>query len=865
MIVYNVGNRFTAYSFSDKTALTLRVVNHFEGRQMREARPLGSSFGKSKRRAPSAYDGPSYVIMSIKSVSLPTNVNMSKSLFNEELTGGRMGVSREKVKDMFASVNDDAQRVMDGVDAISRRTKTLVQIPENTMEVHSVDHTTKRQITRSVLKRDVLCAAATACTEFSPIFKALHDRGRGSTESGIRRTREVIDAWDRIQMRIGSIDKYEEHYGKGIFEREELYAISKFELPEEDMSKRLMTGGKEGETVRYTDHTGAFSPIVYFKEYPYRLLDILKQRQFAYIDEHIVRRLYEKSAQYRVNQCASYMMRGMEGVCIPKDLICDILVKLFGSYSSGIESRDIVNSITDFRGVVVENGYIYPRVLYDVELEICNRVRGFVEYRDPLRRTYVDYMDREGLSEDDDQAAALRMTLLDHALVIINGMAGTGKTTILNQVCRAFDRAGVPVNLMAPTGKAATRISEKTHREASTIHRTVRMHMPAEAKKSTKKRRKTDNDTEKGIGKIKGVVIIDEASMMDAFLFLDLLRTCAPERNRIILVGDTAQLDPVGKGRVFLDLIKSERIPTVTLNRVHRQGCGALLPNAIAIRNYNAEQTTAPHALMQSDTTFQMTLTGGRDTIDMTVEQCVKYLVNHRESVQVIAPKRDTCSRLNAKLRDVYNPLSALNKDDDTITVGSTTDTLTEWRRGDSVICTSNQYRDTPKDTLPADDDDDDDSADKNDNDPPTRKLLVCNGEQGTIIDIDHKEKRLIVKFPKIDHVHSFAALSVGNTKKCIDLSYAITVHKAQGSEFDRIVLCMPPDCAGMLTNKLVYTAVTRASEHITILCQPSTFDTAVKTRDRDHNGVDVAGVNAYTNVGQILNRLVFSQISKKI
>ncbi len=384
---------------------------------------------------------------------------------------------------------------------------------------------------------------------------------------------------------------------------------------------------------------------------------------------------------------------------------------------------------------------------------------------------------RLGITYADNQRIAIRMSV-EHKAMVLTGGPGTGKTTTLNGIIKLFEILGLKVTLCAPTGRAAKRLGEVCNREASTIHRLLEVDLTKDNAfvKNDSNPLKTD------------VVIIDEMSMVDIRLFEALLRA-VPTSARLIMVGDADQLPSVGAGNVFSDIINSKCINTVYLNEIFRQASKSkIITNAHKINRGEYPD------LVNSDDFFFVKKTTAQNVTDAVcalVSERIpnKYGKDVLNGLQVIIPTKKNLAgtvSMNAELRELVNSASPLKSE---VIIKNRS-----YRVGDKVMQIKNNY------------------------DIPCKlhngnyENGVFNGDIGIIETIDEKLKRITVTFDDRVATYEFS------DAEQLELAYAITVHKSQGSEFD-IVLLVVSDITPLLQYRnLLYTAVTRAKQVLIIV-----------------------------------------------
>ncbi|MBR3569275.1 MAG: ATP-dependent RecD-like DNA helicase [Oscillibacter sp.] len=373
------------------------------------------------------------------------------------------------------------------------------------------------------------------------------------------------------------------------------------------------------------------------------------------------------------------------------------------------------------------------------------------------------------------QREAVRLAAREGVLILTGG-PGTGKTTTVRGIVALFRRMGLDISLAAPTGRAAQRLSEVTGAEAQTIHRLLGMTRSQETgqvvfTKSEKEPLESD------------AVIVDEMSMVDLPLFSALLRALRPG-SRLVLVGDADQLPSVGAGNVFSDLIRSGRIRTIFLREIFRQA-----EQSAIIRNAHAVNTGQPPRLSNDqEDFFFLRRPSPEQAAETIVELCRARLPQNMgipsEQIQVLAPTRKgVCGtvELNRRLQEALNPKSPEKRE---LRWG---DAL--FREGDRVMQTKNNY-----DVVWV----------KPDN---TVGAGVFNGDVGTIREIDPSGQSMLIDFD--GRAAPFSAEMLNE----LELAYAVTVHKSQGSEYRAVVLAAVPAARSLMVRGVLYTALTRARE----------------------------------------------------
>ena len=377
-----------------------------------------------------------------------------------------------------------------------------------------------------------------------------------------------------------------------------------------------------------------------------------------------------------------------------------------------------------------------------------------------------------------------------NGVFILTGGPGTGKTTTINAMIRYFESEGLDFYLAAPTGRAAKRMTETTGYEAKTLHRLLELNGRSDEESSFKAgfERNEDNPIEAD------VVIVDEMSMVDLFVFQALLKALIPG-TRLIMVGDVNQLPSVGPGQVLHDLIESGCFKVVMLETIFRQAKESdIVVNAHKI--YRGQQIALDNK--SKDFFFMERREGmGVETtvVELVKERLPKYVRGTSADIQVLTPMRKGplgVEGLNPLLQNALNPSSKTKNE---IEVGNTL-----FREGDKVMQIKNNYQleweIVSKYNIPID-----------------KGLGVFNGDIGTILSIDAVNREMCVEFDDKRKVN----YNYENLEE-LELAYAITIHKSQGSEYPAVVLPILSGPRLLFNRNLLYTAITRAKECVTIV-----------------------------------------------
>lgn len=375
------------------------------------------------------------------------------------------------------------------------------------------------------------------------------------------------------------------------------------------------------------------------------------------------------------------------------------------------------------------------------------------------------------------QKDAVRIAI-NNGVSVITGGPGTGKTTIIKCILQILKNMGKKVKLMAPTGRAAKRLSESTGEEASTIHRSLEMFGGDENKFMFNTQNKLNYD----------VIIVDEVSMVDSQLMYFLVRSIK-RGSKLILVGDKDQLASVGAGNVLADILASECFATKCLTQIYRQNEDSL----IIVNAHNINNGKMPTLDNKCKDFFFEKKENNDEVLSSIINMCVTRIPNFlgidSSNIQVLAPMKSGIvgiDNINKCLQDKLNPSSLSKFEIDT--------EKTIYRTGDRVMQTSNNYeRSWIKDGVYG--------------------SGVFNGDVGVITDINIQTNEVEVTFED-----GRIARYIKSDLSEITLSYAITIHKSQGSEFDVIIVPVVSGPPMLLTRNLLYTAVTRAKKMVVLI-----------------------------------------------
>lgn len=541
------------------------------------------------------------------------------------------------------------------------------------------------------------------------------------------------------------------------------------------------------------------------QENPYRLAEDISGVGFRIADEIASRIGIHTDSDYRIRSGMLYTLLQASGeghIYLPKEELFSRASGLLGVDPSYME-KHLMDMVVDRKLILKETedgAVVYPTRYYYLEL---NSARMLCELNilcpedEEMMEKRINRIEKETGTRLDEMQKQAVVAAASHGLFILTGGPGTGKTTTINAIIRYFEEEGAELRLAAPTGRAAKRMTEATGYEAQTIHRLLELNgMPEEEQEGRAVHfdRNSENPLEAD------VIIIDEMSMVDIALMHSLL-LAVTAGTRLILVGDENQLPSVGPGNVLRDIIRSGCFPVVELKKIFRQASESdIVVNAHKINR--GEQVTINNKsrdfffLKRYDADIII-----RVVIALIQEKLPRYVDAKPYEIQVLTPMRKGLlgvERLNQILQRYLNPPDEKKKEKE---IGQRL-----FREGDKVMQVKNNYQleweILGRYKIPVD-----------------KGVGVFNGDTGIITEINEFAETATVEFEDGRQAeYSFKQLEE------LELAYAVTIHKSQGSEYPAVILPILSGPRMLMNRNLLYTAVTRARKCVTVVGSETTF-----------------------------------------
>ena len=559
------------------------------------------------------------------------------------------------------------------------------------------------------------------------------------------------------------------------------------------------------------------------QENPYRLAEDISGVGFKIADEIAGRIGIQADSDYRIRSGILYVLLQASGeghIYLPKEELFRRAASLLQVDISYME-KHLMDMAIDRKVVLKEREketIVYPSQHYYLELNtarmLCELNVSCPEDEKSTEKRIAQIEKETGTVLDEMQKKAVREAT-SNGLFVLTGGPGTGKTTTINAIIRFFESEGAELRLAAPTGRAAKRMTEATGYEAQTIHRLLELSgMPEEEREghAVQFERNAQNPLEAD------VIIIDEMSMVDIFLMHSLL-LAVTAGTRLILVGDENQLPSVGPGNVLRDIIRSESFPVVELKKIFRQASESdIVVNAHKINR--GEQVMPDNKsrdfffLKRYDADIII-----RVVIALIQEKMPRYVQAKPFDIQVLTPMRKGLlgvERLNQILQRYLNPPENGKKERE---LGGQL-----FRQVDKVMQVKNNYQleweVRGKYGIPVE-----------------KGVGVFNGDTGILAEINEFAETATVEFED----GRCAEYSFKQMEE-LELAYAITIHKSQGSEYPAVVIPLLSGPQMLLNRNLLYTAVTRARKCVTIVGSEETFGEMIRNekQQRRYSSLDV-------------------------
>lgn len=537
------------------------------------------------------------------------------------------------------------------------------------------------------------------------------------------------------------------------------------------------------------------------KQNPYKLSEDVRGIGFKTADE-IARKVgIEKDSEFRIKSAVEYILylNAEKGNTYMKvmDLFNETQFLLDIEIENDYFETLLSNMVIDRRIKIEHSTDVYLNYYYKVEAEVAKRLLSInasvadLNYEKSTAEDFEKFFKEKNILLDEMQLLFIKKSI-ENGVSILTGGPGTGKTTTINGIIQFFGAKNLKISLAAPTGRAAKRMSETTGYEAKTIHRLLEVNGVVDDKDASSHGeflRNEENPLETD------VVIVDEMSMVDISLFNSLLKAI-PLNCRLVMVGDIDQLPSVGPGNVLHDIIASEKFSTVKLEKIFRQAMESdIVKNAHKVNNgekIKLDNKSSDFFFIEESDAMHITARIWR----LLSQKLPKYVDAKTSDIQVITPMKKGnlgTYKLNEDLQRALNP-KAINKKEYELPNGKI------LREHDKVMQNKNDYKldwiikgmyDIPIETGKG----------------------VFNGDIGEVIEIDKLNKKVEVLYDENRYVkYDFTDLDE------IELAYAITIHKSQGSEYPAIVIPIL-DVPRLLSNRnLLYTAITRAKKCVVIV-----------------------------------------------
>lgn len=534
------------------------------------------------------------------------------------------------------------------------------------------------------------------------------------------------------------------------------------------------------------------------KQNPYKLADDIDGIGFKIADDIAVKVGIRVDSDFRIKSGIFYILQqaSMQGhIYLPMEKL-EVGVKGLLLIDIPDIEKFIMDLVIDKRLVVkiTPDGTknVYAAIYYYMELSVAKRLTDLevhtAENEEYFEKRIAEIEKNTKIELDDIQKTAVK-TAVENGLMVITGGPGTGKTTTINTIIKYFELEGYEIRLAAPTGRAAKRMTETSGYEAQTIHRMLEISGGISDDNSDRASQGMHFERDESNPLETDVIIVDEMSMVDINIMNSLLKAVAIG-TKLILVGDVDQLPSVGPGNVLKDIINSGCIPVVKLEKIFRQAA----ESEIVINAHKINK--GEHVVLNKySRDFLFVRRDSADAIIAAMCTLIKsklpgYVNADINDIQILTPSRKSAvgvERLNRIMQDFLNPADVTKMEK---TFGDVT-----FREGDKVMQIKNNYQM---------------EWEKKSRYGITYEsgTGIYNGDTGVIEEINTFAERIIVKFEDEKYVsYEFKQLDE------LELAYAITIHKSQGSEYPAVIIPMFTGPRMLMTKNLLYTAVTRAKK----------------------------------------------------
>lgn len=534
------------------------------------------------------------------------------------------------------------------------------------------------------------------------------------------------------------------------------------------------------------------------KQNPYKLADDIDGIGFKIADDIAVKVGIRVDSDFRIKSGIFYILQqaSMQGhIYLPMEEL-ELGVKGLLLIDIPDIEKFIMDLVIDKRLVVkiTPDGTknVYAAIYYYMELSVAKRLTDLevhtAENEEYFEKRIAEIEKNTKIELDDIQKTAVK-TAVENGLMVITGGPGTGKTTTINTIIKYFELEGYEIRLAAPTGRAAKRMTETSGYEAQTIHRMLEISGGISDDNSDRASQGMHFERDESNPLETDVIIVDEMSMVDINIMNSLLKAVAIG-TKLILVGDVDQLPSVGPGNVLKDIINSGCIPVVKLEKIFRQAA----ESEIVINAHKINK--GEHVVLNKySRDFLFVRRDSADAIIAAMCTLIKsklpgYVNADINDIQILTPSRKSAvgvERLNRIMQDFLNPADVTKMEK---TFGDVT-----FREGDKVMQIKNNYQM---------------EWEKKSRYGITYEsgTGIYNGDTGVIEEINTFAERIIVKFEDEKYVsYEFKQLDE------LELAYAITIHKSQGSEYPAVIIPMFTGPRMLMTKNLLYTAVTRAKK----------------------------------------------------